>query len=1186
MAFVNGLADAAGASGGYVFLHDNHKPWISYLTPFPNGWTRQTHYTGTIAAEDHGLGARGMRITRDGTQVYNYPQNWSCDGTFHNRCPSGVGDGPAYGTPGYSFDVPSDGPWDIRATAMDILNNWSDPQDRTVKVDREGPQVSFSAQLAAKKNRIVAEPTRVKIKATDGNAAYRGTQRSGVKRIQAWLDFSTSGDFATFNSETIADTGNVACAQTHSCELALPQDYIFQPGSRALGMYRIRVVACDHTQTPDGLGNCTTDTLPFELGAGRATAVVDGQRTARYIPLQAVGERNQTGVEFKYRLPASTDQNLKNNWQSIPQNTVRVVKETCTLGEASTPCSGTTWPVALNTPPEGGSKINDQLAWDLTRMPDASKIPDGPLEIVGVFTGGQGGKSDDVRMHYSQDGINSPNGTADFGPGKVDVVSGNLSIDETDVSVPAFKGDLTVGRTYNSRKWRRASQEASIFGDGWTASLPGLASAPEFVSVSYEPPTTEWEEDDEGDLQAYVEPGFAIVNGASGTEFAFAEDATNRDEVPGDPGTKGKFTPERDAEHLVLTRDGPLADPTGFTLVDTVSDVEMTFAKSGSATVYELRSIVERGTSAPAGTYKATYHWGRAIDGATSGPFRLKRMTAPKAPGMTQSCDVAPPNNPPAGCRWLDFVYGQSGNAADRLVRVDFSAYSPAAGKVTTQMAEYTYRSGGLLEESIDKRAGTKTVYGYGAHNLLTTITPMRLAASTSGGDSAWTFAYGRQLIDSDNGRVETVHRKVPTHEGPDKDALTQLRWFISREPGSGRPDMTPATLEAKFNQRDLPIEGTMVVPPDAQPYEYGKSVIHYYNAAGRTVNVAQPGNRVSTTEYDAHGNVVRSLSPANREEALSQSGDAAIRDKALRLSSIARWCTTGAGSRAEREWGPERKVKLPDGSTPTNVRTYTKYTYGRYPGGCPQYAGTADETQAKNYQLVTEQRTSALKTATDVANGGTRFRAGTVEPNDREVTGPASDPDAPSNATESDVRITETTYDNTLLLPTQVTVDPTGLNLQTVTEYDQATGLVTQQRTPRSATTSGHAGTRVTEYYTASGTGACVQPEYATWPCKIQQAGDPMNGSQASPAPKQLETRVAAYNEFGQPLTIREYSSPDTDSDTGATRLTKTTYTPDGQIDTKETTTPTSRPTGTLVPKQTFTYYPNGGSAAWIGDI
>jgi RHS repeat-associated protein len=1156
----------AWSSGGYVFYYENHQPWISYLDGLSNVWTSQAAYSGTIGASDTGAGMRSMRLKLDTKVKYDHPENWSC-GDANNRCPLSI-----YGT--YSFEVESDGPWDVQAEATDAVSNFRGDWQHTIRVDRTGPTVVFGAQLAAKKNRIVAEPTRVKIKATDGNAEYRGSQRSGVKRIQAWLDRSTSGNFDSFTSESIADTGNVACAATHSCELALPNDYIFQPGSRTLGMYRIRVEACDHTQTPDGKGNCTTDTLPFELGAGRALAVVDGQRTARYIPLQAVGERNQTGVEFKYRLPASSDQNLKSNWQPIPQNTVRVVKETCTLGEQNTPCQNIQWPVLLKTPPEGGSKINDQLAWDLTRMPEGSKIPDGPLEIVGVFTGGEGGKSDDVRMHYSQDGINSPNGTTDFGPGKVDVVSGNLSIDETDVSVPAFKGDLTVGRTYNSRKWRRASQEASIFGDGWTASLPGLESAPEFVSVSYEPPTTTWEEDDEGDLQAYVEPGFAIVNGASGTEFAFEEDATNRDEVPGDPSTKGKFTPERDAEHLILTRDGPLADPTGFTVVDTETDVEMTFAKSGSSTVYELRTVVERGSSAPAGTYKATYHWGRAIDGATSGPFRLKRMTAPKAPGMTQSCDVAPPSNPPAGCRWLDFVYGQSGNAADRLIRVDFSAYLPSTGKVTTQMAEYTYRSGGLLEEAIDKRAGTKTVYEYGAHNLLTTITPMRLAASTSGGDRPWTFTYARQDIDADNGRVETVKREVPTHEGPDEDALTQLRWFISREPGDGRPDMTPATLEAKFDQRDLPIEGTMVVPPDAQPYEFGKSVIHYYNAAGRTVNVAQPGNRVSTTEHDAHGNVVRSLSPANREEALRQSGDAAIRDKALRLSSIARWCTTGAGSRVEREWSPERKVKLPDGSTPDNVRTYTKYTYGRYPGGCPAYAGIADEAQAKNYQLITEQRTSALKTATDVANGGTRFRADTIEPNDREVTVAGE-----SNATESDLRITETTYDNTLLLPTKVTVDPGagGLNLETVTEYDQATGLVTQERTPRSATTSGHAGTRVTEYYTASGSGACVQAEYATWPCKVKQAGEPMDGTQASPAPKQLETRIAAYNEFGQPLRIREYASPDPDSDGGATRLTKITYTQDGQVAEREVTTPTSRATGTPVPKQTNTFHPNG---------
>lgn len=86
------------------------------------------------------------------------------------------------------------------------------------------------------------------------------------------------------------------------------------------------------------------------------------------------------------------------------------------------------------------------------------------------------------------------------------------------------------------------------------------------------------------------------------------------------------------------------------------------------------------------------------------------------------------------------------------------------------------------------------------------------------------------------------------------------------------------------WGQTDAPTDATAVFPADSVPTSntgtslgagsYGRATIHYLGTSGRTVDKADPGGHITTTEYDRFGNTVRELTAANREVAVRTSAE------------------------------------------------------------------------------------------------------------------------------------------------------------------------------------------------------------------------------------------------------------------------------------------------------------------------
>lgn len=135
----------------------------------------------------------------------------------------------------------------------------------------------------------------------------------------------------------------------------------------------------------------------------------------------------------------------------------------------------------------------------------------------------------------------------------------------------------------------------------------------------------------------------------------------------------------------------------------------------------------------------------------------------------------------------------------------------------------------------------------------------------------------------------------------------------------------------AKWGQLDAPSDATAVFPADSVPSShdgadltgggYTRAELHYLDASGRSVNTAEPGKHISTTEYDRYGNTVRELSAANRALALGTTDTQ--KDALTGLGIISRpsaerahlLSTTSlfdeAGTRELEEFGPLHRVDL-----------------------------------------------------------------------------------------------------------------------------------------------------------------------------------------------------------------------------------------------------------------------------------
>ncbi len=561
------------------------------------------------------------------------------------------------------------------------------------------------------------------------------------------------------------------------------------------------------------------------------------------------------------------------------------------------------------------------------------------------------------------------------GPGSVNLETGDYKLEATDASISAGNADLSVSRVYDSRSPTRGYN--GPFGEGWTLSVPDSGVA-------------QWQ-----DLTP-LEDGGVTLTAADGQQATFAANGSG-------------FVPPAGFESDTLTKLA--TSPVTYKLSDAAGNAT-TFEQPSGGGSFMPKTVVQ--ATGAGGLNPVSYSFKTTIKGITE----PTQVLGPVPANVSCSTKLEP------GCRALTFSYaGQTtatgegsnesewGEYAGRLMKVTFTSYM--GGKETaTVVAKYRYDKRGLLRSEWDPRISPelKTTYNYNSEGQVVGMTPP--------GQQEWTFTYGAISGDANPGRLLSIGRYNPRLA---KTAHITMAYDVPVS-GSGAPYEMGSTKVAEWGQSDPPMDATAIFPPDEVPADpptgYKRASVYYLDSEDRTVNVAQPSSGsttdISTTEYDASNNVVRTLSPANRELALSDGSKSAEESDLLDTKSEYNPEEPSTGLPAEAELtnvlGPQHTVKLASG-TQVEARDNTHYTYDQgAPSGGPYY-------------LVT--------TTTE----GAKYSGG-----------------------ETDVRTTTKSYGGQenlgwkLHTPTSTTTDPSGLKLVHTTLYEPNTGNVVETRMPAGA--------------------------------------------------------------------------------------------------------------------------------------
>ena len=277
---------------------------------------------------------------------------------------------------------------------------------------------------------------------------------------------------------------------------------------------------------------------------------------------------------------------------------------------------------------------------------------------------------------------------------------------------------------------------------------------------------------------------------------------------------------------------------------------------------------------------------------------------------------------------------------------------------------------------------------------------------------------------DSGNNRISkwkanySTNNPLPTPPALTENPVSTIEYNVPLS-GPGLPTLTSGEV-AKWAQKDDPVEGTAVFPPDEPmgwpAVNYKRASVSYEDEQMRTVNVASPSGAtpteaISTSEYNSDNEVVRALSAENRATALKESNPAAASELLDTKSAYSEGELTDT-------WGPQHTVKLAKGKNEANetalARNHVKYSYDE---GAPE---------GEAYELVTK-----------VVDGAET-----------------------ASKEEFDQRTAITSYGGQnglgwkLRQPTSTTTDPSGLNLTHSTVYNPSTGNIVESRKPAGAAT------------------------------------------------------------------------------------------------------------------------------------
>ncbi|WP_240958329.1 polymorphic toxin-type HINT domain-containing protein [Streptomyces barkulensis] len=770
----------------------------------------------------------------------------------------------------------------------------------------------------------------------------------------------------------------------------------------------------------------------------------------------------------------------------------------------------TAWPVPLT------NGRNARLVWNATDTVD----PDGSVQIKADFTGpgSASGATEPLTVVVDRNATGAA--TSQVGPGSVNLLTGDYTLSETDAS--AF--EMSVTRTASSRtpdKGATQEGQAPIFGKEWVT-----GTAAELTDSDY----THLRRVSDTAVDVVLEEGDALHFTAN--------------------AAKNGWIPEPGAEDLTLR-----GSVTGsFTLTDTEGTVTTFTKPDAAATTWQVSSTLLDGlTNSTTTVVSETV----TVDGKKLA--RPKRVIAPTSAATIAACTADPATK---GCRALEFVYATAttatadafGDYSGQVKELRLWSTAPGAANATAKAVQtYAYDASGRLRQAWNPliTPALKTEYAYDAAGRVTQLTPP--------GELPWTFAYGKAGSASTAGEGMLLKATRPglkqgtagTVEGT---AATSVVYGVPLTGSTVAPYNMGANDVRTWSQLDAPTDATAVFPADAVPAShtgsaltpaaYRRAQVHYLGVSGREVNSAAPGGHISTTEYDRFGNTVRELSAANRAVALGlTAGDRAAQadlgiaqltpaERADLLATKSVYNDTG--TRELEEFGPLRRVDLTadlKSGTTTLVPAGTSVTARSWTAN--EYdAGRPTDGTAKVRDQVTKVTTGAQVREHPAVHGETRA--------------------------------VQTVYDWAKGLPVKSIQDPGGLAITTTTEYDGQGRVI---KTMNTGSTGTDAGTVVTAYWSASGTGACAgRPEWADLVCSVGPGGA-ITGGGSNPA--QLPTTTTEYDWWGN-------AAKGVETANGVTRTTTTAHDAAG----RPTTVKITGGVGQAVPEATTEYDPATGQA------
>ncbi|GAA2617539.1 hypothetical protein GCM10010436_21270 [Paractinoplanes durhamensis] len=768
-----------------------------------------------------------------------------------------------------------------------------------------------------------------------------------------------------------------------------------------------------YVRSRDRAGNVSPTTqYAFSVGSAAVTSPKPGDTTAADLALTASAKPAATGVTYQWRRGDA------DTWVTIPASDV-----TQAAGGGAV-----TWPLA------GSGSSFAKLNWNVAKTVNDAEAGDdpltGPLQIRVAPNTGTASSAVSVTFDRNQASAES----ADVGPGSVNLVTGNLSLSDTDVSVDSYGSDLTVSRSYNTRRAAELDS-AAMFGPGWVSGVLVEGANAEYTQLD-------------------VTGSLVQVGLPEGDTIGF----TKR--------TATAFVPEVGAEDLKLIYTAGSAGSDYYTLTD--SDGNATTFKTvtgGAATRYFPTAV-----TTPGSNQTSTIAWEKVtIDNA--GRVRPTRLLAPVPSGVTCTTLVK-------GCRALTFTYATTttatgtstttwGDYAGRVKEISFTAWdpdlsTPAMRAIVT--ARYTYDNAGRLRAVWDPRldwtdtTGThhqQDSYDYNADGILTTLAP--------NGQEPWTLTYTTVPGDAGKGRLAKVTRSAIA-------AGTATTTVVYNVPiaGTNAPYDLSAAQTARWGQTEPPVRATAVFPADQVPNgdqaagtlpdSYERAAMTYLDANARAVNTAVPGGSITSTWYDTYGNTVQTLTAGNRAAALDTSEQDSPADEAgfaYRLSTVSTYSTDG--QRLTDTYGPEHDIVLDSDNEPRGrTHTHNSYDEGAPATDNPYNLVTTATTTAQydnNGELVDAEATTT-KTGYDWTL--------------RQPTTSTVDPDGLN-------LVTTTAYDSTTSLPTSVTT-PAGAG-STTTPSTRTTTYY------RAGTGSGH-------------TECDGHAEWANLLCRVDVGGQPDSGA------------------------------------------------------------------------------------------